>query len=272
MDQPAREHLHRVVGAMAELRKSDAFRYGTFTKDLGGNGKRMWIGHSSMDVVMALNMGVTGFDMAPGFTRTGTWYDYFTGEALSVTNAAGQTLHFNPGEYKVFTSVSLPRPFYTLTVKVLDDATGSALPGATVTLSGAGKRLTDAMGSASFLALPQAVTLNASKFGWIAKTGTATVSSDLEVTIRLKKDESAIAETAADKVLNIYPNPTHGQLTVEALQPGLITLYNAEGRQLMQQNLRDASGMLDISGFRKGVYMLRFEGKNSRCFRKVIVQ
>ena len=272
MDQPAREHLNRVVGAMAQLRKSDAFRYGIFTKDLGGNGKRMWISHSSMDVVMALNMGVTGFDMAPGFTRTGTWYDYFTGEALSVTNAAGQTLHFNPGEYRVFTSVSLPRPFYTLTVKVLDDATGSALPGAAVTLSGAGKRLTDALGSASFLALPQAVSLTASKFGWVLKTGTATVSGDLEVTIRLKKDESAIAETAADKVLNIYPNPTHGQLTVEALQPGLITLYNAEGRQLMQQNLRDASGMLDISGFRKGVYMLRFEGKNSRYYRKVILQ
>jgi glycosidase len=272
MDQPEREHVHRVVGAMANLRKSDAFRYGNFTKDLGGLGKRMWVTHSSMDVVMALNMGVTAFDMAPGFTKNGTWYDYFTGEALEVTNAAGHTLNFAPGDYRVFTSVPLPKPFHSLTVKVLDDKSGIALVDANVNLSGAGNRLTDSQGSASFLALPQPITVTATKYGWIRKSATATVSGNLEITIRMLKDESAIGEMPADSLLKVYPNPSHGLFTLEAKQKGQITVFSPQGTQLLKKELLNPSELLDITRFGKGVYILRFEAKEKGCFKKVVVQ
>ncbi len=272
MDQPEREHLQRVVAAMASLRKSDAFRMGSFSSDLSGLGKRMWISHSSMDVVIALNMGVSAFDMAPGFTKTGTWYDYFTGESIDVTNAAGHTLTFAPGDYKVFTSVPLPKPFYTLSVKVLDDASGTNLAGATVSLGGAGNRLTDETGTASFLALPQAISVTATKFGWLRKTVTATVSANLELTIRMLKDESAIGETPADSLLRVYPNPTHGQLTLATKHTGTISVYTMDGRLLLQKNIENPTETLDLTGYKSGVYILRFEGKEGRSFRKVIVQ
>jgi hypothetical protein len=271
MDQPAREHLNRVVGAMAELRKSDAFRYGSFTRDLTGLGKRMWITHNSMDVVIALNMGVTGFDMAPGFTKNGTWYDYFTGESVNVTNASAQTLYFGPGEYKVFTTVPLPKPFYTLTVNVLDNETANPISGATVNLSNAGNRHTDALGSASFLSLPQPVVVTASKFGWITKAETATVSNTLEITIRMIKDESAVGEEEAEKGLRVYPNPTKGLLTVETEEPGLLQIFNLEGKPLLTKNQENQTESLDLSKYDKGVYVLRFEGKTGLCFRKIVI-
>jgi 1,4-alpha-glucan branching enzyme len=272
LDQPAREHLDRVVGAMAKLRKSDAFRYGSFSHDFAGLGKRMWVTHSSMDVVMALNMGVTAFNMAPGFTKNGTWYDYFTGDAYEVTDAAGQTINFAPGDYRVFTSVPLPKPFHKLTVKVVEDVTGNTLLGALVNLSDAGNRLTDNLGSVSFLALPKTVIVTASKFGWIKKSATVTITGDQEITIRLLKDESSIGEQEAENGLRVYPNPGHGVLTVETKETGLLQLFNLEGKQLLVQNLEYPSEMLDVSGFAKGIYILRFDGKERKCYSKIVVE
>lgn len=271
MDEPAREHLNRVVGAMANLRKCDAFRYGSFTKDLAGLGKRMWITHSTMDVVLALNMGVTGFDMSPGFTKKGTWYDYFTGESFNVTNASAQTLYFGPGEYKVFTSVALAKPFHSLIVKVLDNETGNPISGANVTLSNAGNRLTDASGTALFLSLAQPVVVTASKFGWITKAETATVSNTLEITIRMVKDESAVGEAEAGKGLSVYPNPTQGLLTVETEEPGLLQIFDLEGKSLLSKNQENQTESLDLSKYDKGVYFLRFEGQNRLYFRKIVL-
>jgi hypothetical protein len=39
--------------------------------------------------------------MIPGFQHTGTWYDYFTGEALNVSDV-GAFMSFQPGEYHVY--------------------------------------------------------------------------------------------------------------------------------------------------------------------------
>ena len=272
LDQPARERMNRVVGAMAKLRKSDAFRFGNFTKDLGGLGKRMWLTHSSMDVVIALNMGVTGFDMAPGFTKNGTWYDYFTGEAINVTNASGHTIYFEPGDYRVFTSVALPAPFHVLTVKVVDDESGMAMEGALVNLSGAGNRLTDGNGTALFLSLPQPVTVTASKFGWIKKSVTASVSGAADVTIRMIKDESAIGEEEQGDEMRVYPNPAKEFLTVETKESGLLHIFNTDGKQLMQQNMISPSVLLNVTGIKKGIYILRFDGKKGSYYRKVVVQ
>jgi hypothetical protein len=263
--------MNRIVGAMAKLRKSDAFRFGSFTKDLGGLGKRMWITHSSMDVVIALNMGVTGFDMAPGFTKNGTWYDYFTGEAINVTNASGHTVYFEPGAYRVFTSVALPKPFHELTIKVLDDESGLPMEGAQVNLGGAGNRLTDGTGTALFLSLPQPVTVTATKFGWIKKSVTATVSGAAEITIRMIKDESAVGEEEEGEELRVYPNPAHGKITVETKEPGFIHIFNMDGKLMMEYFLENNSGMIDVSALGKGVYILFFEGNDSNCFKKVVI-
>lgn len=272
MDQTHRERLHRVTSAMAALRKTDAFRFGSFTKDLGGNGKRMWITHSSMDVVIALNMGVSGFDMAPGFTKNGTWYDYFTGEAISVSNAQSHSIYFAPGNYKVFTSVAMPKPFHTLSIKTVDNANGAVIEGVTVSLAGAGKHLTNGSGVATFLALPGEVSMHASKFGWIAKTETGAVNGNTEITMRLIRDESAVTETLADSLLRVYPNPGRGVLTLETPAGGELQLFSADGKLLSSTKLTNAVELLNFSAFGKGIYLLRLTSSKGTATRKLILQ
>lgn len=185
LDVPGREKLNRVVSAMAALRKTNAFRYGNFNKDFAPLGKKMWITHSSMDVVISINMGVNGFVMAPGFTKTGTWYDYFTGESFNVSDPGGHFFFYEPGDYRVFTSAPMPKPYHTLNITVVDSISGSPLPGVTVSLSNAGNRTTDINGTASFLALPKNVTVTAEKFGWLTRSKDSLISANTNLTIAL---------------------------------------------------------------------------------------
>ncbi len=187
LDVPGREKLNRVVSAMAALRKTDAFRYGSFTHDFASNGKRMWLHHSSMDVVISVNMGVNGFNMSPGFTKAGTWYNYFTGESFYVSDPAGYYFFYGPGDYRVFTSEPMPRPFFDLQVTVNDSVSGSAMQGASVHLSNSGNRTTNSDGKAWFTSLPKSVSVTASKFGWLNSTVDTLVSNNTNITIKLKR-------------------------------------------------------------------------------------
>ncbi len=114
-----RQRLFRIVGALNHLKQSqDAFSTTDFNIDFGGTGKRIHLNHSSMNVTIIGNFDVTGFSLVPGFQHTGTWYDYFTGEALEVTDLnAGYFLA--PGQYHVFTDVQLDTP--DLEVGVADE-------------------------------------------------------------------------------------------------------------------------------------------------------
>jgi hypothetical protein len=47
--------------------------------------------------------------MTPGFTHVGTWYDYFTGESLEVSDL-NASVAFAPGDYHLWTDVALETP------------------------------------------------------------------------------------------------------------------------------------------------------------------
>lgn len=72
--------------------------------------------------------------------------------------------------------------------------------------------------------------------------------------------------------LGIYPNPSHGIFIIETNQKGLVTVYNLQGKLMMQMNLENTTESIDLSTFGKGIYMLRFEGKEGRSYRKVVVE
>jgi len=272
LDQPAREKLARVVGAMAKLRKSDAFRFGSFTHDFGGLGKRMWLTHSSMDVVMAVNMGVQGFDMAPGFTKTGTWYDYFTGESINITDAAGHSLYFGPGDYRVFTSVPLARPFHTLTVNVVRQDNNAPIGGAKVSLSDAGNRLTNSSGTAEFLALPQPFALTVEKSGFVTKPVEGTLSNDLILTVQLTVDVSNTDELNKPGDIRFYPNPAKDQLTVVGAEDWLLSIYSTNGRLMNTLQIQNERQSISLNGLPQGVYILHFAGPQGTVVERFIVQ
>ncbi|MGB2229537.1 MAG: MopE-related protein [Flavobacteriales bacterium] len=99
-------------GAFAAL-KRDYPAFGPdatwFNLDVGSYGKRMRFEHSAGDAVVVGNFKTTGIDMVPGFTHTGTWYDFLSGESINVTDLDA-AMPFAPGELHVFTDTPLDTP------------------------------------------------------------------------------------------------------------------------------------------------------------------
>jgi hypothetical protein len=272
-NQPERQELYRVYAAMAGLRKSDAFRFGSFTSDLGGLGKRMWISHSSMNVVIAANMGVNSLDMAPGFSGTGQWYDYFTGQVVTITDPATQSFTFGPGEYKVFTNMQLPIPFHHLSFTINDSLTGVPLPNASIEVDGAGNQLSDALGKAVFTSSPLTVLIKVIKPEYKPYTCSLAVNSNLEKIIRLKPLSGAgIENPDAQGSLYLFPNPAKGRITIGADQKYTITCTSMDGRLLLEHRMLNITETIDISALSKGVYLLCFESKEGIFYKKIVVQ
>lgn len=125
-DEPARERLYKVTAALIKLKTdNEAFRSDNYTWDVSGLGKRLIIQDPQMDVVIIANFEVNPINIVPGFTQTGTWYDYFTGGEINVSDL-GNAFLLEPGEYRVYTTEELETP--DITVGVYDtDFVGGAL-------------------------------------------------------------------------------------------------------------------------------------------------
>jgi hypothetical protein len=77
-----------------------------------------------MNVVVVGNFDVYQGAITPGFSQTGPWYDFFSGDTLNVASLADQ-VSLLPGEYHIYTTVKLPKPEFTgmneSSVKVLEN-------------------------------------------------------------------------------------------------------------------------------------------------------
>ena len=272
-DQPARQKLFRVYSGMAKLRKSDAFRFGTFTSDLGGLGKRMWISHTSMNVVIAGNMDVAGFDMAPGFASAGQWYDYFSGQAVTITDPANQTFNFAPGEFRVFTSVPLPRPYQDVTITVKDSVSNAAITGAEITLEGSGVQRTDLQGKAIFMAAPGSTLIQVKKLKYKTWAQTRNIAGDLDLTVLLQLDPHyGIEEAGAGRLVRIFPNPARNAVTIESPDLYKVMIYSPDGRLMRSRQMKQPTETIDLTGLGQGVYLVHFSGNGPVFARKLVVE
>lgn len=107
---PERVHLFKIYSALNTLKtENEALRSNTYTWDTGGTGKRLIIEDPTMDVVIMGNFDVTEISMIPGFTHTGTWYNYLSGQSIIEDNLNNAFL-LQPGEYRIYTDVPLATP------------------------------------------------------------------------------------------------------------------------------------------------------------------
>jgi hypothetical protein len=233
-------------------------------------GKRMWVSHTSMNVSVSGNFAVTGFDMAPSFQHTGTWYNYFTGEEINISDASGHTIFYNPGDYYVFTDVQLDRPYINLTFNV-SNASGDMLENASVIISGYAGSQTDAIGNATFI-----YGSNFTVHYTVSKPGYQSVSGD----INLGTDdhiEYVVLQTAIGvndhikKKIRIYPNPVDHIITIEATGTSEIIIYNVTG--MIVKILKPNSDIVhaDISDLSPGIYNLFIKNKDHNHIEKIIV-
>ncbi|MCF6182029.1 alpha-amylase family glycosyl hydrolase [Lutibacter sp.] len=85
------------------------FNTTNFTLNVSNLVKNIVLRDASMDVVLVGNFDVISQNVSPNFTKTGTWYEYYTGSSLNVTNTS-MTLNLQPGEYRLYSSVPLSNP------------------------------------------------------------------------------------------------------------------------------------------------------------------
>ncbi|HDR68269.1 MAG TPA: T9SS type A sorting domain-containing protein [Bacteroidaceae bacterium] len=108
-----RKRLCQVFSALIHLRISEpAFKTDDFTLNVSGAVKRIELTHEDMNVRIIGNFDVISLDADPNFSKTGKWYEYFSGDSLTVTNVNGP-LSLNPGEYRLYTTKKLGDPGIT---------------------------------------------------------------------------------------------------------------------------------------------------------------
>ena len=68
--------------------------------------------------------------------------------------------------------------------------------------------------------------------------------------------------------LQVYPNPTTGQLTVVLPEAADVQLYDMMGRRLLSQHATEGKTTFDLGGLPQGVYLLRAAGAVQRIVKK----
>ena len=109
-DIEGRLRCYKVVSALNKLKLTQPiFSTTNFNMDTGGFGKRIHLNGTTQNAVIVGNTSVNQLSFIPGFQHTGTWYDYFTGEAFQV-NDLNASFTYAPGEYHVYLDYQLPAP------------------------------------------------------------------------------------------------------------------------------------------------------------------
>lgn len=74
------------------------------------------------------------------------------------------------------------------------------------------------------------------------------------------------------KTVSVFPNPTSGKIIINSPESyNKLTLTSAPGQILYEQVINSSKTQLDLQHFGKGVYYLRFSGKNNSCIKEVVV-
>lgn len=111
LQDPIRRRLYDVTSTILDLRNThEVFHSNITNKSLSGQLTR-WalMEDSEMDAMILGNTDVKSAFVLPVFSKTGTWYEYFTGEEIDVVDVNG-FFDLQPGEYRLYTTIKLPEP------------------------------------------------------------------------------------------------------------------------------------------------------------------
>jgi 1,4-alpha-glucan branching enzyme len=114
-----RKYLHDVFAALIALKKEQkAFESSDFVLSLSGAMKRINITDVPMSMTILGNFGLTDGSTDPNFQHTGTWYEYFTRDSITVTDVQSP-ITLQHGEFRLYTDIKLAKP--DLNTGIYDD-------------------------------------------------------------------------------------------------------------------------------------------------------
>ncbi len=104
MNDPLRWNLHNTYAKLIHLRRRyPVFSTNDFQTSLSGAQKFIVLIHPNMKAVVIGNFDIQQANVAITFPATGTWYEFFTQDSISIS-APAQSFTFAPGEYRLYTS------------------------------------------------------------------------------------------------------------------------------------------------------------------------
>ncbi len=110
LENPNRQRLFQVYSALAHLKTSEpVFNTTDFSFDVEDTIKTIQLRSEEMDVTIVGNFDTYPRIADPSFTKTGTWYDYFSGDTLEVTDVH-MPMDLEKSEYRIYTSRRLEIP------------------------------------------------------------------------------------------------------------------------------------------------------------------
>ena len=105
-----RKHIYNTWATMLAFKKQyPVFNTTDFTLDVSNLTKSILLKDTTMDVVIIGNFNVSTQNVNTTFSKTGTWYEYFSGEEKDVT-VLSQTISLKPGEYRMYATQKLSDP------------------------------------------------------------------------------------------------------------------------------------------------------------------
>ncbi len=109
-NDPNRKSVYDTWATLIAFKKKEpAFQTSDYDLEVDGLVKKIVLKHNDMDVVILGNFDVINQTANTTFTKTGTWYEYYTDASLSVTNT-NMDISLAPGEYRLYSTKLLKDP------------------------------------------------------------------------------------------------------------------------------------------------------------------
>lgn len=111
-NDPDRYKLYRVWGELMKLRYSDPIFSSIGTSiffNTTGSFKTIRLENGADQVVIVANFGTSTQAGTAGYNKTGTWYDWGSGNAFSVESTA-QEAQLEPGVFAIYSTKQYPKP------------------------------------------------------------------------------------------------------------------------------------------------------------------
>ena len=70
--------------------------------------------------------------------------------------------------------------------------------------------------------------------------------------------------------VKLYPNPTSGQLSIEAEEMTTVSVYDLVGQCVMQMTAKDGQADLDMSQLQNGIYLVKVSTANGSAMQRVV--
>lgn len=122
------KNVYKVFKSLIKLKTDyEVFNTNNFTLDVGNFVKKINLYHQDMDAFIIGNFNVIQLTSAQNFSRTGWWYDYFSGDSINVSNLT-ENITLEPGEFKIYTTQKLPTPEPGILTEVENDNLVNSIP------------------------------------------------------------------------------------------------------------------------------------------------